>query len=257
MLGTYNAGMIHDEKKFSKDVSSRFHEVHESWEVGEGDSDDAPDKTMESAKTSFRQSRGEKTREAVLQAAIRLFAENGVKGTPIRRIAREAGINEASLYNHFSGKADLFDVVVQQFRKELKTADVKDEDYSSLDTNLPLYSIILDDARKYIKRARTELSRQIWRVLMMEQYTSEAAAEFIDRELLQLPEKHFRILLNKLKELGKVRAGLDVSSAAGILASVFFYYGFAANLRYASKKPTKPTVDQLEEHVRTISSMFQ
>ncbi|MCF7944862.1 MAG: TetR/AcrR family transcriptional regulator [Spirochaetia bacterium] len=249
--------MIYDEKKFGKEVSSSFQEVHESWEVVEGDSGDAPKNSIVTEKTSFRQSRGEKTREAVLQAAIRLFAENGVKGTPIRRIAREAGINEASLYNHFSGKADLFDVVVQQFRKELETADVEEEDFSSIDTSLPLYCIILDDARKYIKRARTEFSRQIWRVLMMEQYTSEAAAEFIDRELLQLPEKHFRILLKKLKELGKVRAGLDVPSAAGILASVFFYYGFAANLRYASKKPTKPTVEQLEEHVRTMSSMFQ
>jgi AcrR family transcriptional regulator len=53
-------------------------------------------------------------REAVLQAASRVFAERGYHGTPTMEIAREAGISQAYLFRLFPTKAELFGAVVER-----------------------------------------------------------------------------------------------------------------------------------------------
>jgi AcrR family transcriptional regulator len=48
------------------------------------------------------------TREDILNAARRLFIENGFHGTSMRRIAEEAGVALGGAYNHFASKEDIF-----------------------------------------------------------------------------------------------------------------------------------------------------
>jgi AcrR family transcriptional regulator len=44
------------------------------------------------------------TRERILDAALRVFAEAGALGATTRRIATEAGVNEVTLFRHFGTK---------------------------------------------------------------------------------------------------------------------------------------------------------
>lgn len=48
------------------------------------------------------------TRAAILSAARGLFADRGVKGTTIRAVAAEAGVDPALVHHYFGGKDDLF-----------------------------------------------------------------------------------------------------------------------------------------------------
>ncbi len=54
------------------------------------------------------------TRERILDAAEALFAEHGLAGTAVRDIARDVGLTAASLYNHFDGKQDLYEAVLER-----------------------------------------------------------------------------------------------------------------------------------------------
>jgi len=56
-------------------------------------------------------SRGERTRENILEAARQLFVQQGYHGTSMRQIAARAGIALGSLYNHFANKDEVFHVV--------------------------------------------------------------------------------------------------------------------------------------------------
>ncbi|MBN2444131.1 MAG: TetR/AcrR family transcriptional regulator [Spirochaetales bacterium] len=53
-------------------------------------------------------------REEILNAAFKVFGNNGFGSTTIKDIALEAGIAPGSIYNHFSDKEDLFRSTVQQ-----------------------------------------------------------------------------------------------------------------------------------------------
>ncbi len=55
-----------------------------------------------------------KTRIKILEAAIRLFAENGFNGTTTKQIAEEAGVNEALIFRYFSTKRELYGAIIER-----------------------------------------------------------------------------------------------------------------------------------------------
>lgn len=54
------------------------------------------------------------SREAILAAATREFAEHGRSGTKMERVAQRAGYNKSLVYRHFSNKEALFEECVRQ-----------------------------------------------------------------------------------------------------------------------------------------------
>lgn len=56
--------------------------------------------------------------ERILDAAARLFAEEGVRGATTRRIASLAGVNEVTIFRHFASKEDLLARAVQRNGEE-------------------------------------------------------------------------------------------------------------------------------------------
>lgn len=75
-----------------------------------------------------RNSAGRNTREAILDAALELFAERGYFGTSTREIARAVGVRESALYHHFESKDAIFRALVDEHGpgrlRQLVTIDV-------------------------------------------------------------------------------------------------------------------------------------
>ena len=55
---------------------------------------------------------GQRTRQAILDAALDLFAEKGYFGTSLRDVATKVGVRESALYNYFAGKDALFEALL-------------------------------------------------------------------------------------------------------------------------------------------------
>src|SRR5260370_24244714 len=68
------------------------------------------------AKSGKSGSRGEpeKTRAAILKAALEEFAHEGVTGARTDEIARRAGVNKALLYYYFKDKDGLYAAALEQ-----------------------------------------------------------------------------------------------------------------------------------------------
>ncbi len=52
-------------------------------------------------------SKGERTRRRILERSAPMFNTRGYSGTSVGDVAREAELEKAGIYNHFSGKEDL------------------------------------------------------------------------------------------------------------------------------------------------------
>ncbi|AXL87126.1 TetR family transcriptional regulator [Streptomyces sp. CB09001] len=57
---------------------------------------------------------GQATRRRLLDAAAREFADHGIAGTRVDRIAKQARANKSQLYSHFPSKEALFDAVLAE-----------------------------------------------------------------------------------------------------------------------------------------------
>jgi len=55
---------------------------------------------------------GQRTRQAILDAALDLFSEKGYFGTSLRDVATAVGVRESALYNYFPGKDALFEALL-------------------------------------------------------------------------------------------------------------------------------------------------
>ena len=62
--------------------------------------------------TEAELTKGEKTRQAIEEAAIRLFMEQGYHATSMRQIAKRAGLALGGIYNHFSSKDEIFEAII-------------------------------------------------------------------------------------------------------------------------------------------------
>jgi AcrR family transcriptional regulator len=62
-----------------------------------------------------RDERREQTREQLLEAAGRVFAQRGFHGASVDEVADEAGYTTGALYSNFAGKEDLFLSVLERF----------------------------------------------------------------------------------------------------------------------------------------------
>lgn len=67
---------------------------------------------LQMTKTRAKTSKSEKTRQAILEAARRLFYDRGYDGASVRQIAREVPIDPAMIMRYFGSKEGLFSAAV-------------------------------------------------------------------------------------------------------------------------------------------------
>ena len=61
---------------------------------------------------------GDERRASIIDAACKLFAEKGFRGTTTRELAAAVGVTEPILYEHFKTKRDLYSAIIEAKAKE-------------------------------------------------------------------------------------------------------------------------------------------
>lgn len=107
------------------------------------------------------------TKEIILFKALNLFADNGYDGVTVRDIANEVGIQQSSLYKHYSSKQEIFDTLVVTMQ----------EKYSEAVANfhLPEGSLekIADEYSNCGSTVLTEISHSIFHYYLKDPYASK------------------------------------------------------------------------------------
>ena len=70
--------------------------------------------------------KSEDKRNAILDAATRLFAEHGLTAAPTSEISKQAGIAEGTLFTYFETKDDLINALYREIKLDLADAMMSD-----------------------------------------------------------------------------------------------------------------------------------
>src|SRR5687768_845331 len=68
-----------------------------------------------------REEKSERSRRAVLDAALHLFAHQGYRGTTMRDIADRAKVSTGNVYHHFPDKEAIFLALIDEYLELAKT----------------------------------------------------------------------------------------------------------------------------------------
>lgn len=195
------------------------------------------------------------TKERILNTALELFALKGYDAVSVRDITGALGLNEASLYNHYKNKWNLFETILNRLNERLIQPGFKSlpREFFQGEEPFDLGGFLIKGAEYFFSRADREVLLT-WRILMMNQYRYEEARDSVRELLLNPPCRFFTEILTVLKEAGKVRSGIDCESGGRVIASLFFDYSFRSNLSAAWEEKDSRMFEKLADDLQFISS---
>ena len=150
-----------------------------------------------------RNADGQRTRQAILDAALELFAQNGYFGTSLRDVAGAVGVRESALYNYFAGKDALFTAIIdadQQTKLERLSAFT---DAPITDARALLEQIALSTLASFAEPRQ----QQLFRILMSDGIRLAADGRINLYERLGHGLEKFDALMRRLIADGWLRAG--------------------------------------------------
>ena len=140
------------------------------------------------------------TKEKIFDASIDLFSQKGFDAVTVREIAKEAGIREGSIYNHYKNKGAILDAIIDHFKCQLAEGSLPEEETYALMEDGP--EVFFEAGTKmFMKRINTAQIEKLWRLVSIETYHNEKIREFFNKELLEDPinsfENVFSIMIEK------------------------------------------------------------
>ena len=164
------------------------------------------------------------TRNRILAAGLDEFAERGLAGARVDRIAKSAGVNKAMIYYHFDSKEDLYvSVLEEEILGRVKKVASEFEDGRELEEILTAlaenYYRFLAPGTKLAPLFLREMAEGGTR---LRRIVPELG---LRREL----QRHLRAIVDKGKEAGRYR-DIDIKQAVVSFIGMCLFYLFASPL---------------------------
>ena len=177
----------------------------------------------------------EKKKQAIIQAALRLFKEKGFKGTSIKSIADVAEVSPVSIYNYFGSKDNLVALCVNDLFEEI-TQQAED----ILKSNLA-FNTKLDQA---LDLCQEKMSQQISDYFQDKTVRDPAFSSLLTKAITAKKRDIYRTYINLGKEEGLITRDLSTELILNVMDTL---NGVGNQLAHS---------DNLETDVKQIHQIF-
>ena len=143
------------------------------------------------------------TKEKIFDVSLDLFSQKGFDAVSVREIAREVGIRESSIYNHYKNKEAILDAIIDYFMSELASSSPPEEEMEKLMETPEIFFEV--GSRAFIERMSVPSTEKIWRLISIELYHNEKIREFFKKELLEMPILAWEGIFTKMMEKGAIK----------------------------------------------------
>ncbi|MCK5516104.1 MAG: TetR/AcrR family transcriptional regulator [Desulfobulbaceae bacterium] len=185
---------------------------------------------------SVREEKKQKTKQAILDAAIALFSTNGFENTSIEELAKSAGVGKGTVYGYFQTKKEILyafcEYELEQIHKEL--ANRADPDAPILEQVLTIYMTEFNHVTQ---------NKEFGRIFMRQTvFPNESDRQ----DHLEIEDKYFQLLfpiLQKAQDRGELRKNIELLHITG-----HFYglYILIMSSWYTGRIPTEEVSSALE-----------
>ncbi len=188
------------------------------------------------------------TKERIKMEALNLFSTIGFKGTPVRAIAKKAGIRESTIYSHFKNKEDILKQIVEDFKSSKISAEIITEELIDYIGKPEIF--MLKFCEKILKHWNTPVQRKTMRLFLIEQF---AGYENVEISLSLFLNDLRKVWIFVFEQFVKFKLIKKFNPA--LLADEFISYLYLIRLEYLVDREGKNLNKALklaESHVKFI-----
>ena len=199
------------------------------------------------------------TKEKITEEALTLFAQKGYKGTSVKNIADAVGIKDASLYNHFKSKQEIFDSIVELIMNHISGL--------SKTLGMPQYDNQYTSASSFYEKLDLEglkdLSREVfvfyltdpyiskfWRIAHMEQYTNPQIYTMFRKIFMENAISYQEQLFKEMMEQGVFYRGDAKASAVSFYSPIYLLLSMYSDQPERKDEALEMLDRQIEEFFR-------
>lgn len=191
-------------------------------------------------------SKGSKTKDKILNHALKLFSTKGYKATTVRDIAGSIGMKQSALYNHFKNKDEILETLVSNLTSSAIVTLFDDKEAQELHRQGKSLLMSIGTTFKLISFDKE--NEALFKLLMQEIYRNESIREIYNDHFYQENVKKLSGLF-----FGMMQDDIIKSSDPLLLANEFFsplfFYQMQVSLLKLDKKSTSSVVSMFEKHV--------
>ena len=187
---------------------------------------------------SIREEKKKKTKNAILQAAITLFTQNGYDQTSIEAISKSAGVGKGTVYSYFQTKKDIIKGFCEYDLEQIHLELVKNSnpDASLLEQMLTIYMTEF----KHVTR-----NREFGRLFMRESVFPDDADV---KDHCELEDKYFQLLfpiVTRAQDRGEVRKDAELLHITAHFYSLYILIMSAWYTGRLSTEEIEPAMETL------------
>jgi len=167
----------------------------------------------------IEKNRPRNTREKIIHAARRVFAEKGYSQTRIQDLLKAAGVSPGAFYNYFSNKEELFLEIVREagdgFRDSIKKIR---ESRIRIGSQEELYSVLTESIRyffEFVKRNKAGV-----RILFREQQNANPRIRETLNEIVAEIHQDLKRDIQRGINMGRIAISDPEIAAWGIISAV-------------------------------------
>lgn len=160
------------------------------------------------------------TKEKIFDVSIDLFSQDGYDGVSIRQIAKEVGIKESSIYNHYQSKESILESILSYYINEMLKEEapiMQSEKNLKMDFN----QFYKEGSDRFISKLSEEKMMKITRIFLVESYHNEKIKNFVKEAIIGYAINGWEDLFELMKEKKFIKMDADIKQ----LAESFYYYG--------------------------------
>jgi len=184
------------------------------------------------------------TKEKILKVSTALFSEFGYKGASVRKIAKEVGIRESAIYNHYKNKEEIFLEVAKGIFSSPFTISSQEIQELALRGKPFLQKFTMQYKMLTFDKKNENMFRLLMIELMQNQDLREQfKVEFHEKNIKLLSEGFFIMMQNSL-----IRSS-DPMMISYEYLSTLFYIRLQVTLMRFDSLSTNSLSTQFEKHV--------
>lgn len=198
------------------------------------------------------------TKEKIIFESLKLFSKKGYDGVSMREIAAAVGIKGASIYNHFSGKEEIFNAIFDEMKQRYdSSAMAMNVPMEQNDKTVKVYLNIDEAGLLQLAEGllcffcKDEFTVMFRKLLVCEQHKFPRAAKLLEQYYIDAPVLFQTQLFEGLQKQGAMK-----NFDAGVMALHFYSPIYYFLSKFDLGCPYEECVQQLKSHIHGFCKMY-